>query len=241
MVSQQYIRSIGVKHELIHNHSAYPFSLPVVQSLQSIECHPQVTFLVGENGSGKSTLLEAVAIAYGFHPEGGSKNFILPLHRSHHQLSGWIRLVKGHKLPKTGYFLRAETMYNIASYLDSLDPLTLNSYGGVSLHEQSHGESFMALFLNRFGGHGLYILDEPEAALSPSRQLAFLSRLHQLVNMGSQFIIATHSPILMAYPEAWIYEIKEKCERVCYEDLEHVQITRSFLNHPQRMLDILMS
>ena len=226
---------------------SYPFNLGSVKSWDRLELHQNVTFFVGENGSGKSTLIEAIAIAAGFNPEGGSKNFNFSTEESHSPLSEHIRLSRAPKRNKDGYFLRAESYFNVASHINALDrepyggPPVIDSYGGVSLHEQSHGESFMSLLLHRFGGDGLYILDEPEAALSPQRQLAFLSRMHELIKQGSQFIIATHSPILMAYPDAWIYELQENGPlRTDWENTEHVDITRQFLKHPDNFLRILL-
>ena len=142
--------------------------------------------------------------------------------------------------------MRAESYFNVASQIEALDqgpggPPIINSYGGVSLHEQSHGESFMALMDHRLGGSGLYILDEPEAALSPNRQLSFLARLHELVGQKSQFIIATHSPIILGYPDAWIYQATASgLERVDYEDTDHFQVTRNFLNRRETFLQILL-
>lgn len=215
--------------------------------MDKLDLHPKVTFFVGENGSGKSTLLEAIAVSLGFNPEGGTKNFNFNTRASHSDLHAFIRIAKGFKRPKDGYFLRAESFFNVATEIEKLDsepsfsPPVINSYGGQSLHEQSHGESFMALMMNRFGGNGLYILDEPEAALSPQRQLAALSRMHDLVQTNSQFIIATHSPILMAYPDARIYACTPGgMERVNYQDTEHYQVTKDFLNNPDRMLSMLL-
>jgi predicted ATPase len=212
---------IEVRKKVISvDNSKYPFSLPAVQHLNKLEFHPQVTFLVGENGSGKSTLLEAIAIEFGFNPEGGSKNFNFTTEASHSVLHKHITLSKGITKPRNSYFLRAESFYNVASNIDQLDregegKKIIDFYGGISLHKQSHGESFWTLFTERFSGHGLYLLDEPEAALSPQRQFAFLARLHQLVQEGSQFIIATHSPILLSYPNSIIYEItKDKTTMV---------------------------
>ena len=225
----------------------YPFNLDAVQSWERLALHENVTFFVGENGSGKSTLIEAIAIAAGFNPEGGSKNFNFSTEESHSTLSDHIRLSRAPKRNKDGYFLRAESYFNVASHINELDsepapgPPIIDSYGGTSLHQQSHGESFMSLLMHRFRGEGLYILDEPEAALSPQRQLAFLSRMHDLVKQGSQFIIATHSPILMAYPEAWIYELQDGGPlRVEWENVEHVDTTRQFLKHPQSYLRVLL-
>lgn len=241
----QYIRSIELLKDKVPSFEKYPFSLPVIKSLSHLELHPAVTFFIGENGTGKSTILEAVAAAYGFNPEGGTKNFNFSSRATHSELYNSIRLVKGVKRSKDGFFLRAESFYNVATNIDELDeggtsPRIIDSYGGNSLHEQSHGEAFLALLMNKFRGEGVYILDEPEAALSPARQMAMLSRVHELVLLGSQFIIATHSPVIMAYPDSIIYEIKEGINAVDYEETEHYQIMRSFLNNRHKMLDILM-
>ncbi|GAA0654732.1 AAA family ATPase [Brevundimonas lenta] len=227
---------------------AYPFNLPVVRTTDVLSFHPRVTFLVGENGSGKSTLVEALAVAWGFNAEGGSRNFGFSTRGSHSPLHRFVRPVRAAHRPNDGFFLRAESYFNVASEIERLDeepgggPPVIHSYGGKSLHEQSHGESFFALFSHRFRGGGLYILDEPEAALSPSRQLSFLARLHDLVRQGSQFIIATHSPILLGYPDAWIYQAsRHGLERVAWEDTEHYQVTKGFLNRPATYLDVLLN
>ena len=218
---------------------AYPFNLPVVRNLDELELHPKVTFLVGENGSGKSTLIEALAVAWGFNPEGGSANFGFGTRASHSELHNFVRPIRSAKRAKDGFFLRAESHFNVATYVENTG---VSGYGDVSLHEQSHGESFFALLDNRFRGEGLYILDEPEAALSPNRQLSFLARLHELVNQNSQFIIATHSPIILGYPDAWIYQTTgDGLERVDYEDTDHFQVTRNYLNRRQTFLDVLLS
>jgi predicted ATPase len=240
-----YLKGLELRRDLIPSFSDYPFSLPAIQGLKSLSIHSKVTFLVGENGTGKSTLLEAIAVAYGFNPEGGTKNFNFATRETHSELDRYIRLIKGIKRPKDGFFLRAESFYNVATAIDDLDgdggPPLINSYGGVSLHKQSHGESFFAVFLNRFGGKGVYILDEPEAALSPMRQMAMLVRMDELVKRESQFIIATHSPILMAYPDAEIWLIEaDGLKRVKYEETEHYQVMRSFINNPGKMLKILL-
>lgn len=218
----------------------YPFNLPVVRRLDELLFHPNVTFLVGENGSGKSTLIEALAVAWGFNADGGSRNFQFGTRPSHSNLHEFVRPIRSTKRARDGFFLRAESFFNVGTYVDEV--AAENSYGGVSLHEQSHGESFFALLDHRFGPSGLYILDEPEAALSPNRQLSFLARLHELVGQKSQFIIATHSPIILAYPNAWIYQThSEGLERIDYEDSDHFQVTRNFLNRRQTFLDILLS
>lgn len=224
--------------------SIYPFLLDAVKNFPELSLKSKVSFFIGENGTGKSTLLEAIAVAYGFNAEGGSKHFNFASNDTHSILSEHIKLTKGIRIPKNGFFLRAESFYNAATYIDELDrdgtaSKIIDSYGGISLHKQSHGESFMALVQNRFSGNGLFILDEPEAALSPTRQLALLARIHDLVSQGSQFMIATHSPILMAYPDAVIYDVASACEIVKLEDTEHYRVTREFMNNPEKMLAIL--
>lgn len=245
--ANQYVREVKIRRDKVAAFDQYPFSLPVIRDLESLELHPAVTFLVGENGSGKSTLLEAIAVAWGFNPEGGTKNFRFQTRASHFVLHEYLRLVKGVHRPRDGFFLRAESFFNVATEIERLDdgpggPPIIDSYGGRSLHQQSHGESFFSLMLNRFNGNGFYVLDEPEAALSPSRQLAMISRMHELVQARSQFIITTHSPILMAYPHAWIYEITaERLRRVSYEQTEHYVVAKRFLNDSKRQLEILLA
>lgn len=218
--------------------AAYPFNLPAVRSLHRLEFHPNVTFLIGENGAGKSTLIEALAVAWGFNAEGGSKDHQFSTRASHSQLHRFVRPVRAPLRARDGYFLRAESYFNTASYLEASGTIRA---GQTRLHEQSHGESFFALFDKRFTGDGLYILDEPEAALSPTRQLSFLARLHELVQARSQLIIATHSPILLGYPNAWIYQASDHgLDRIEYEDTDHYQVTRNFLNRREMMLDVLL-
>lgn len=242
----QYLRSIELHRDEVPSFSKYPFSLTAVQNLFTLELHPKVTFIIGENGTGKSTILEAIATAYGFNPEGGTRNFNFTTASTHSNLYKYLKLVKGIRKPRDGFFLRAESFYNVATNIEELDkedtwlPKIIDSYGGRSLHEQSHGESFLSLFINRFSGKGLYILDEPEAALSPSRQLAFVSRMHELVKEDSQFIIATHSPIIMAYPEAIIYEINNGINKKEYKNTEHYQVMKEFINNTDSMLNIIM-
>jgi len=247
MISNQYVSRVALVRDKVDSFDRYPFSLPAVRSLDSLDLHPKVTFFIGENGSGKSTLLEAIAVSLGFNAEGGSKNFNFGTRRSHSELNAYLRVAKGFRRPRDGFFLRAESFFNVATEIENLDaepsfdPPISTYYGERALHEQSHGESFLALMTERFGGQGLYILDEPEAALSPQRQLAVLSRIHDLALDDSQFIIATHSPILMAYPDACIYQCgREGIEKVAYQDTEHFQVTRDFLANPERMLRILL-
>jgi len=228
--------------------NGYPWTLPAIAPLAGgLALHPSVTYLIGENGSGKSTLLEAIAVAAGMNPEGGSSSFAFATRASHSELSSAIRLVRGGRRPRTDFFLRAESLFNAATYLETLrddlglggDPLA--AYGGRSLHEQSHGESFLAVMINRFGPDGLYLLDEPEAALSTQNCLTALRRVHELVQDGSQLIIATHSPIILAYPKATIYHCGEHgLEEIEYEDADPVRLTRSFLEARDRFVHELM-
>ena len=229
--------------------SSYLNVLPAVNWLKDhrLMLDSPVTFLVGENGSGKSTLLEAIAVACGFNAEGGTRNFSFSTRATHSELGEYITVAR-RRYPRDGFFLRAESFYNVATNIDEMDedfsygPKVIESYGGISLHHQSHGESFLALVQNRFGGNGLYLLDEPEAALSPTRQLTLLGEMHQLAEQDSQFIVATHSPILMAYPGARIYQLSEDgIEPVQYQETEHYQLTRRFLEDPERMLRYLFS
>ena len=245
--NSMFIRSVCLKREEVLSFVDYPFHLPAVSTLTDMLFSHQVTFIVGENGSGKSTILEAIASSYGFNPEGGTRNFNFSSFQSHSCLGDYLTLVKGARRPEDGFFLRAESFYNVASEIDMLDReegfggRLVDSYGGKSLHEQSHGESFMSLFLHKFKGNSLYILDEPESALSPTRQLTMIARMHELVREGCQFIIATHSPIIMAYPNACIYALNEQgYAKVKYEETEHYQITKTFLDAPERMLKVLM-
>ena len=205
-----------------------------------LKFHPRVTFFVGENGAGKSTLIEAIAFAYGLNPEGGSRDHAFKTRDTHSQLGRHLRLAKAPRRARDAFFLRAESFYNFSSYIDDVG--APDRMGGHKLHQLSHGQSFSALIDHRFEGAGLYILDEPEAALSPNRQLSFLARLHELVGLKSQFIIATHSPIILGYPDALIYQLTDNgVEPTAYEDLEHVSVTRNFLNRRQTFLDVLLS
>lgn len=220
------------------NCDEYPFDIPAVRGLESIEFHPNVTFFVGENGSGKSTVLEALAVALGFGAEGGTKNVQFKTVDSVSPLHDVLRVARGVPRPRDGYFLRAESFFNVATYMDGVG--YVKGYGG-SLHTRSHGEAFMALLLNKLKGDGIYLLDEPEAALSPGRQMAALSAIHQLVEDSSQFIIATHSPILLSYPHAKIIQFDGSgVSEVAYEDTEHFIVTRDFLNSYPRRLEQLL-
>ena len=219
----------------------YCFDLPLMQyfkSHESLAFPAPVTYFVGENGMGKSTLLEAIAISYGFNPEGGSRNFTNSSLDTHSELHKHMTLIKSFIKPRDGFFLRAESLYNVATEIERLNEITpiplYDSYGGKSLHAQSHGESFLNLVVNRFGGQGMYLLDEPEAALSPTRQLSLMAAIQNLVAEGSQFIIATHSPILMSLPGSAVLSFSENSiAEIDYRETEHFQLTRQFLNNPE--------
>ena len=226
----------------------YLKELPAVKYLTQLPFDSPVTFLIGENGTGKSTLLEAIAVACGFNPEGGSKNFLFSTNETHSELYRHLKVVRGSRRERDGFFLRAESFYNVATNIEELDtieaasPKVSASYGGSSLHHQSHGESFLALVQKRFGGNGLYILDEPEAALSPASLLILLRSIYELVKDHSQFIIATHSPILMSYPDATVYELDGTgMKRTSYQETNHFRVTKQFIECPERMLKTLLA
>lgn len=233
--------SVEVRNE------GYPFSIPAISGLEDgIELHPKVTYLVGENGMGKSTLLEGLADKWGFSMHSGNRSKTPGLRSYETVLAPAMTLTRTSARPMDGFFLRAESFFNFATEMDDLEkePFCANgffSYGGKSLHEQSHGESFFSLFLNRFNGHGLYLLDEPEAALSPTRQMAFLVRLHDLLEDCSQFVIATHSPIVLAYTDSIIYEFDEDgIRKTEYEETQAYQVTKRYMRDPRGMVQKLL-
>ncbi len=237
-----YVTAVGLRPDTRPG-SGYPWDLPAISALvDGISLHPRVTYLIGENGSGKSTLLEAIAVAAGMNAEGGSSNFNFSTRKSHSDLWAAMRLVRGVHRPATDFFLRAESLFTAATYLEGLGPNSLRPYGGVSLHEQSHGESFLAVMINRFDPNGFYLLDEPEAALSTQNCLTCLRRIHELVQQNSQFVIATHSPIILAYPDATIYSFDDDgLNEVDYEAADPVRLTQSFLQARERFLRELLS
>ena len=242
MLSDKYISEVCFDNRL--NEASYLNNLPVIRFLakeKHLTFSSNITFFVGENGTGKSTLLEAIAVAYGFNAEGGSKNFTFSTNATHSELCQHITLGK-RGYAKDGFFLRAESMYNVATNIDEIDDGSIiGGYGGVSLHHQSHGESFISVVQNRFFGNGLYLLDEPEAALSPMRLLTLMAEMDALVKQNSQFIIATHSPMLLAFPGAEVWEFSANgIQKVDYRNTEHYQVTKRFLDNPQKMLNYLL-
>lgn len=244
-----FLHAIALRRGNVESFDEFPYSIPAIRNLHSLPFHPRVTFFVGENGAGKSTLLEAIALAEGFNAEGGSRRHAqFKTRDTHHpELHFDIELNRGggKRLARSdSYFVRAESFYNLATYLDDIgSSFAAGPFSeATSYHRQSHGEAFMNLMTARFSGNGLYLLDEPEAALSPQRQLSFVAALHHLVLRGSQFIIATHSPIVLAYPDSIIYHFgPEGIKTVAYEDTEHYKVTRAFLLRREQMLKELMS
>lgn len=234
-----YLRKISIRPDAQFDPESHPFDIPATRALiaHGIEPHAAVTFLVGENGAGKSTILEAVAIALGFSAEGGSKHIAqLRTVDSASGLHESLRLAMSYKAPRDGYFLRAESLFNVATHMDALGSKA------PSMHGRSHGEAFLGLLTGTFRGQGLYLLDEPEAALSPQRQLAALCAIHRLVQDGSQFIIATHSPILMAYPDSKILHFSQAgIEEMAYEDSEQYRTTLGFLSNHKRRMELLLA
>lgn len=244
----KYIESVKFTGDLPKN--TYLSEIPSVKWLseeKELNFSSRITFFAGENGAGKSTLLEAIALSAGFNPEGGSRNFNFSTRDTHSELYRHITLSRGYIRPKDGFFLRAESLYNSATYIERLDeipcgaPFVSDSYGGA-LHEESHGESFLAIVKKRFFGRGLYILDEPEAALSPLRLLTLMRLIGDLAKNDSQFIIATHSPILMAMPDSEILLFSDVGIRpIPYRQTEHYQITKRFLDDPEKNLAMIFS
>lgn len=231
-----YLQTVRYLQEKVSAKEQYPFNISAFEHFEELHLPTNVTFFVGENGSGKSTLLEAIAYECGFHTAGGSRNHLYDVHESHSALGEYIRLIWSRKVTR-GFFLRAETFYHFASYLDTI-PESYSAYGGKSLLHQSHGESFMSLFKNAFGQRAIYLLDEPEAALSPTRQLSLMRIIKELEH-DAQFIIATHSPILLGYPNATIYDFDEQISKVRYEDTLHYILTKRFLDAKDKVLNEL--
>lgn len=242
-MNERYLQTIKIDWDLIP-HSSYLHQISALRHLTELELESNIVFFVGENGTGKSTLLEAIAIAYGFNPEGGSRNFTFSTRDTHSPLHTAIRLIKGPRSPKTGYFLRAESFYNVATKADEYEsklPDLFSRAGKKSYHQLSHGESFLALMQGTFSPKGIYFLDEPEAALSPQRQLTLLLHLLELAKAGAQFVIASHSPILLAAPGAILLSFDDGRLHPCtYEETESYQVTEMFINHRDYFLAHLM-
>jgi predicted ATPase len=254
-MTDAFVKSVQLIPARGDERTGYPWDLPAIAQLnEGLDLDPKVTYLIGENGSGKSSLLTAIAMAAGMNPEGGSSNYAFPTDGKEAEpyalskraartgLIDSIRLVRGARRAKTDFFLRAESLFTAVTYLEALPDSPLRSYGGTSFHEQSHGEGFLALMIHRFGPNGFYLLDEPEAALSTQNCLTCLRRIHELVQDGSQFVISTHSPIILAYPDSTIYRCTESgLEPIDYDDAEPVRLTASFLSARQRFLHALLS
>jgi predicted ATPase len=236
---------LGLSRNETHWGSGFPYDVPAIAAIESVRLEAPVTLFAGDNGTGKSTLIEAIAEAIGFAAEGGEleRSGELPA-VPRPVLGGALEPVLTASKPNNGYFLRAESFFNIARFVDGGSRFApdLSLYGDVPLHQQSHGESFLALAANRFGGEGLYVLDEPEAALSVSGALALLAIMVRAARAGAQFVVATHSPILLGYPDATILELSDDGIRtVAYDETQQVELTRSFLDDPQRFLRHLLS
>lgn len=237
MLNQRFIKNVIIEWERI-SESSFLRSIPALQFEGSLEFRKNITFFVGENGTGKSTLLEAIAVAYGFNPEGGSRNYLFSTHDSHSELHNAIKLDKGFQKPGWSYFLRAESFYNVATKEEDYADL---NHPSARYHEKSHGESFLALAQSNFRAHGLYLLDEPEAALSPQRQLTLLMEIARLVKQDAQFIIASHSPILLGIPDAQILSFDDGAIHECdYTETESYQVTEMFINNREYLLKRLL-
>ena len=217
----------------------YIRQIPAISGIDTFTFHKPITFFVGENGSGKSTLLEAIAVAYGFNAEGGTKNYSFSTYNSHSELCEAMTISKGYRRPKFGYFLRAESFYNVATKeIDYSD----DDHPSKGYHQKSHGESFLAIAQDYMGADGVYIFDEPEAALSPQRQLTLLINIYRCAQEGAQFIIVSHSPILLGMPDAEIFSFDNGTIHPCqYEDTDSYVITKTFVNNRQHFLNQLLN
>jgi predicted ATPase len=244
------LKKITLLRERVEDWNAYPFSVPTIASLPEIEIHSRIVFFAGENGSGKSTLLEAIAAHYGFGPEGGNRNLQFETSESSRAVERLTRALRLSFDMRTGkgFYFRAESLFSLATQIDEWDKdpgmggRIIDSYGGVSLHNHSHGETFFTVLDHKFRDSGLFLLDEPEAALSPQRQLSFLILIHDTLRRykDAQFIISTHSPVLLGYPGAQILSFDEgRLHQIAYEDTAPMQIVRRFVNDRESFLDEL--
>ncbi len=238
MNSDLFIRKIEFRRDKVEDFTIYPFNIELIKNFKELILDSPVTFFIGENGIGKSTFIEALAIACGLNPEGGTQNFMFSTRETHSCLHEYIEIPTFQKKCQTKFFLRAESFYNVASEIDKLG---VSGYGRNSLHSCSHGESFLQLIQNRFTENGLYILDEPEAALSPIRQMTLLCLIDELVHQGSQFIIATHSPILISYINGKILDLNDNFKEIKYENTEIYQVYKMYLENPYGMQDKLFN
>ncbi len=235
-----FIQKIGIDWAEI-SHGSYLRAIEALQGMEELAFTCPVTFFVGENGTGKSTLLEAIAVAYGFNPEGGTRNYSFSTYDSHSELCGALRIGKGCRKVKWGYFLRAESFYNVATKEEEYASDPFGRAIPEELHRKSHGESFLAVVQRHFRPDGVYILDEPEAALSVQRQLTLLVEIYRLANQGAQFFIASHSPILLGFPEAEILSFDEgRIHAVEYEETESYRVTELFINNREYLLERLL-
>lgn len=228
-----FIKEIKFRRDKVEDLNEYPFNIDLIKKFNNLELDSPVTFLVGENGVGKSTFMEALAVACGINPEGGSQNFMFSTRDTHSELGNYLEINHFQRKAVTKYFLRAESFYNVITEIENLH--VGSGYGKRNLHECSHGESFIQLFQNRFTHDGLYLLDEPESALSPSRQMTLLCLIDELVKSGSQFIIATHSPILISYYKGKILDLNNNFKVIDYEETEIYNLYKLFLNNYESM------
>lgn len=237
-MNNQFIQGVMFDWDKIEN-TSYLKEIQAFQGIERLDFNCPITFFVGENGSGKSTLLEAIAVAHGFNPEGGTKNYAFSTHDTHSGLYEAIRISKGVRKEKWGYFLRAESFYNVATQEEEYADV---SHPSAKYHEKSHGESFLALAQDNLQPNGLYLFDEPEAALSPQRQLTLLMEIYSCAKRGAQFLIVTHSPILLGIPDAEIYCFDDGSIHLCsYEETESYQVTEMFINNRKAILNRLLS
>lgn len=232
MKNHLFIENITFNRDKVEDFTEYPFNIELIKNFRSLELTSPVTFFIGENGIGKSTFIESLAVACGLNAEGGTQNFMFSTKETHSCLHNYIEIPTFQRRCQTKFFLRAESFYNVATEIDNL---RVGGYGTRSLHSCSHGESFLQLIQNRFTENGLYILDEPEAALSPTRQMTLLCLIDELVKKGSQFIIATHSPILISYINGKILDLNANFKEVKYEDTEVYQVYKMYLDNPYGM------